>query len=214
MVSSHSRNLVLSVCEQNRCKLFAFEQDEPSIKNLLKYYAIRKLALACPVTKFDTREVPASLLVNNQLPTLAWLHSEYAKKIELEPRIPHQLRVSIYYFRIVRFYNYETILLLAGGLSLGCVSLYYFSKLFYDHAVKYLPVGRFGLIRLSIIGSSESMLFYFCSQLATYGYFLPREYLVRRKVLSGDYMSVSEYYSWFLNKYPHLDFFQIFNIIL
>ena len=72
MVSSHSRNLVLVVCEQNRCKLFAFEQDEPSIKNLLKYYAIRKLALASPVTKFDTREVPASLLINNQLPTLAW----------------------------------------------------------------------------------------------------------------------------------------------
>ena len=127
---------------------------------------------------------------------------EYAKRIELEARVPIKLRVSTYYFRILRFYNHETALLFASGLSLGCLSLYYSSKLLYDHGIKHLPAGPFGLIRLSILGPSESFLFYFCTQLATYGYFIRRQYLVRRKVLSGDYMTVSEYYTWFLEKFP------------
>ena len=126
------------------------------------------------------------------------------KKAKDNSCIPHQLRISIYYFRTVKFYNYETIILLADGANVGCISLYYFSKLLYDRVLKYLPVSPFGLVRISPMGSIESLLFYYSSQIATYGYFLPCEYLVRRKVLSEDYITVSEYYSRFLEKYPYL----------
>ena len=183
-----------------RSKLNAFTDDEPSVQNLLRHYFYRKLT----AKKDASSQVPPSLLVGGQLPSLEWLHKEYAKRIELEVQIPIELRVSIRYFRILKFYDYETSLLLAGGISLGCLSLYYSSKVLYDHVIKYMPSGPFGLSRLAILGSAESLLFHYCTQLATLGYFLPRQYLVRRKVLSGDYMTVSEYYAWFLDKYPNL----------
>ena len=102
VISLYSKNLILIVCEQKRCKLFAFERDEPSVGNLLRYYVIKKFASTIRLTKPDTLKIPTSLLVNDKLPTLAWLHTEYAKRIELEARVPHQLRVSIYYFRILK----------------------------------------------------------------------------------------------------------------
>ena len=170
-----------------RCGLKAFLDDEPSVQNLFQHYFYWKFA----AKKGASLQVPPSLLVEGQLPSLEWLHKEYAKRIELEVQIPIELRVSIRYFRILRFYDYETSLLLVGGISLGCLSLYCSSKVLYDHIVKYMPSGPFGLSRLAILGSAESLLFYYCTQVATLGYFLPRQYLVRRKVLSGQMPAVA-----------------------
>jgi len=78
-----------------------------------------------------------------------------------------------------------------------------FVLLLKSHVFKYLPVSPLGLVRFSLLGSIESMLFFYSTQIETYGYFLPREYPVRRKVVSADYITVSEYYSKFLEKYPY-----------
>jgi len=125
IISSCSNNLVLSKCKLNQIILFTEPDIESSIENLIRHIVALKLA---PLTKTKDLEAPCSLLVDDKLPLLLWLHAEYAKIFELEARIPHQLRISIYYFRILNFYNYETILLLVGGASLCCVGLYYFSK--------------------------------------------------------------------------------------